>query len=385
MLESQIAVRGKIVYTMDGESIENGVVLIRGAKIERVGGSDLTVPPGYRIIEGAVVAPGFIDAHSVVGLAGMYNYEHDQDQIEYSNPVQPELRAFDAFNPHEGLVEWVRNLGITTLHTGHAPGALASGQTMIVKTTGDMHESSILDSSAMVAFTLGSGISSRYSSPGTRSKAVALLRAEFIRAREYLEKKKSGRADRMPAIDLELEALSEVLEGRIRALITAHTATDILAALRLSKEFGFIPVLDGAAESYLLLDELHEAAVPVLIHPTMIRPVGDARNASFETAAKLHESGIPFAFQSGYESYVPKTRIVRYEAAIAVSNGLSPEHALAASTIDSARLLGIDDRVGSLAPGKDADLIVFDGDPFEYLSKVCLVIINGIIYKEGCE
>jgi imidazolonepropionase-like amidohydrolase len=385
-LDAQIAVRGETVYTMDGRTIADGIVLIKDSKIEAVGSaSEITIPENYRLYSGKTVTPGLIDAHSVVGFAGMYNYGHDQDQIEYSNPVQPELRAIDAFNPREGLIEWVRNMGITTLHTGHAPGALASGQTMIVKTTGEMRQSSIVDSAAMIAITLGSGISSRYNSPSTRSKAVAMLRSELIKADEYRSKKDNRDESRRPSRDIKLETFASLLSGDIRALITVHTSHDILAALRIAEEFGFKLVLDGASESYLVTEEIKRAGVPVIIHPTMIRAVGDARNASYTTAETLRSANIPFAFQSGYESYVPKTRIVQYESAIAVANGLPFEAGLAAMTIESARLLGADNRIGSISPGKDADVVIFDGDPFEYITKACVVIINGIVFKEECE
>jgi imidazolonepropionase-like amidohydrolase len=143
-------------------------------------------------------------------------------------------------------------------------------------------------------------------------------------------------------------------------------------------------VLDGAAEAYLVLDEIKAAGVPVIIHPTMVRNYGDTRNASFETAGKLQEAGILFAFQSGYESYVPKTRVILYEAAIAVANGLEPIDAIAAMTINAARILGIDHRTGSITPGKDADMVLFDGDPFEYTSHVCNVILDGRVVSSSC-
>ncbi len=378
---AQIAVRGDIVYTMNGEAIQNGVVLINGKTIERVGAiDDITIPDEYEVYSGSVVTPGIIDARSVVGLAGMYNYDHDQDQIELSDPVQPELRAIDAYNPRENLIDFLLGLGVTTLHTGHAPGALASGQTMIVKTGGPYKEA-VIDSAKMVVFTLGPRVTSNFSTPGTRSKSIAMLRSEFFKAEEYAQRRASDDPERRPSPDIKLETLARVLDGELTALITAHTATEILAALRLAGEFGFQPVLAGASEAYLVIDELKGADVPVIIHPTMIRTFGDAQNASFETAAKLSEAGIRVVFQSGYESYVPKTRVVHYEAAIAVANGLPFEQGLASVTINTAELLGIDNRVGSLEAGKDADVVIFDGDPFEYLTNVETVIVDGKVVK----
>jgi imidazolonepropionase-like amidohydrolase len=379
---AQVAVRGDIVYSMNGSHIENGVVLINGRTIERVGSSeDIEIPDHYTVYTGKVVTPGLIDARSVVGLAGMFNYNHDQDQLELSAPVQPELRAIDAYNPREDLVDFLLGFGVTTIHTGHAPGALASGQTMIVK-TGGRYADAIIDSSKMVVFTLGPRVTSNFTSPGTRSKSIAMLRSDFLKAREYANRRSHSDPERRPSPDINLETLARVLNRELTALFTVHTATEILAALRLADEFGFNLVLAGASEAYLVIDEIKAAGVPVIIHPTMIRAFGDARNASFETAAKLHEAGILVVFQSGYESYVPKTRIVHYEAAIAVANGLPFEQGLASVTIDSARLLGIDDRVGSLESGKDADLVVWDGDPFEYLTNVETVLINGQVLKQ---
>ena len=174
--------------------------------------------------------------------------------------------------------------------------------------------------------------------------------------------------------------LGRVLEGQLSLLVTANSATEIAAALRLQREFGFDLVLDSAAESYLLLEEIRAAGVPVLVHPPMSR----VRNGSFETAARLAEAGIPFAIQTGFEGYVPKTRVLLWEAAIAAANGLGRERALEAVTLGAARILGVDDRVGSIEVGKDADLVLFDGDPFEYTSHVCGVIIEAEVQSREC-
>jgi imidazolonepropionase-like amidohydrolase len=374
------AIKGETVYTMAGAPITDGVVLVRDGRIDQVGpASRVRIPAGTQVHEARVVTPGFIDARSVVGLAGALNHAHDQDQLEMSSPFQPELRAIDAYNAREHLVIYVSNQGITTIHTGHAPGAIASGQTMIAKTTGGTINEALIDSVTMVAFTLGPSVSRNYNQVGTRSRTIAMLRAEFIKAEEYRRKVQAadGDASRMPPRDLKMETMMAVLNGEIRALITAQQVTEILAALRLRDEFGFDLVLDGAAEAYLVLDQIKEAGIPVFVHPTMVRTSGETQNASWETAARLHEAGIPFAFQAGFEGYVPKTRIIHYEAAIAVANGLPFLAGLEAITIGSARILGIADRVGSLERGKDADIVLFDGDPFEYLTSTTAVMING--------
>jgi imidazolonepropionase-like amidohydrolase len=382
---AQIAVRADTIYAMDGEPpITDGVVLIRDGQIERVGAaSDVDVPSGYDVHEATVVTPGIVDGHSVVGLAGIYNTAADQDQLETSDPMQPALRAIDAYNAREELVDWARSLGVTTLHTGHGPGAPISGQTMVVKTSGTTVGDALVDSVATMAMTLGTGVERNFRSPGTRAKTVAMLREQFIRAQEYRQKMNSE--DGVSSRDLGMEALARVLDGEITAMITAHRARDIMAALRLAEEFDFRLLLDGAAEAYRVLDEIEEAGVPVIIHPTMIRPGGDAENASFTTAAKLHEAGIPFAFQSGYEGYVPKTRVPLFEAAIAVANGLPREAALYALTQVPAMILGLEDRIGSLESGKDADLVLYNGDPFEYTTQVCTVLVDGAVVSEACQ
>jgi imidazolonepropionase-like amidohydrolase len=379
---AQIAVRGETVHTMAGAPIRDGVVLVRDGKIDRVGpASEVRIPEGYRTLSAKVVTPGLIDARCVIGLAGYLNQPQDQDQIERSSAIQPELRAIDAYNAREKLVEHVRGLGVTTIHTGHAPGSLVSGQTMIVKTAGNGAESSVLSPSAMITAALGPGGLAQGGSPGTRAKAVALLRAELLKAKDYAAKQ-SGPEERRPARDLRQEALARVIRRETPLLIHAHRAQDILTALRVAKEFDIRIILDGAAESYLVTDQVKAANVPVILHATMTRPGGEAENLSMETAATLRKAGIPVALQSGYESYVPKTRVVLFEAAVAAANGLSFAEALGTVTIEAARILGMADRVGSLEAGKDADLALFDGDPFEYTSHVTAVLIDGRVVSD---
>ena len=386
MAEAQLVVRGDVVYTSAGPPIDNGVVVISNGRIVSVGvAGEVAVPYGYREMEAAYVTPGLVDAHGTVGMSGIFNQPHDQDQLEKSDPLQPELRAIDGFNAREDLVAWVRDLGTTTVHTGHGPGATVSGQTLISKTNGETAHSALLDSSFALAITLGSSVSSNFKSPGTRSKGVALFRNALVEAQNYTRKRNSQDDTKETSVrSLRYEALASLLSGDLVALVTAHRASDILTALRLADEFGFRLILDGASEVYLVLDEVAEAGVPVILHPQMARAGGELRNLSLDTVAQLRDHAIPFAIQSGFEGYVPKTRVVLFEAAIAAANGLTFEEALASITISPARILGIDDRVGSIEPGKDADLVLFDGDPFEYTSHVCGVIIDGVPVSETC-
>ena len=194
---AQVAVRGKLVYTMAGSPIKNGTVVIRDGKIVAVGTSDtVRVPDGFEVLEAEVVTPGLIDAHSTVGLSGIFNYDHDQDQLERSDPIQPELRALDAYNAQEELINWVRSFGVTTVHTGHAPGELVSGQTLIAKTVGNSVEAAALVKSRAVAVTLSSEAQKETKAPGTRGKMVAMLRAELIKASEYASKQQPSRGRR---------------------------------------------------------------------------------------------------------------------------------------------------------------------------------------------
>ncbi|NDC52833.1 MAG: amidohydrolase [Planctomycetia bacterium] len=380
-----LVVRGGVVHTLAGPPIADGVVVIESGKIRAVGPAATTpVPPGAQQLQAAVVTPGLVDAHSVVGLSGYLNQPQDQDQLDPVEAIQPELRALDAYNPQERLIEWLRGFGVTTIHTGHAPGALVSGQTMVVKLSGNTVEEAVLRPTAMVAVTLGDaaraqGPDAEKKSPGTRSKAVAMLRSELVKAQEYLRKRSLADESKRPDTDLRLEALAKVLAREWPLLVTADRAHDIASALRLADEFQIRIVLDSAAESYLLVDRIKAAGVPVIVHPTMRRAGGggETENISFETAATLDKAGIPIALQSGYESYVPKTRVVLFEAGLAAAHGLSFADALAAITIDAARIVGVADRVGSLEVGKDGDAALFDGDPFEYTTHCTGVVIDG--------
>jgi imidazolonepropionase-like amidohydrolase len=371
---AQIAVKAETIWTMSGEPITNGVVLINNGKIEAVGtAASVKIPANYRVISAKVVTPGLIDAHSVIGLNGYLNQPHDQMALDGSSPIQPELRAIDAYNAEEFLIGWVRSFGVTTIHTGHQPSALVPGQTMIAKTVGKTVDEATLVPSAMINVTLGeSALAGQGKSPGTRSKEIAMLRAELIKAGNYKGEPR----------DLRQEMWKKVLNREMPLLVTAQRAVDIINVLRLAKEFNIKIVLDGVADAQQVLGEIKSSGFPVIVHPTMYRAGGETENLSMEDAAKLKAAGIPVALQSGYEGYVPKTRIVLFEAAVAAANGMTRSDALATITIDAAKILGLDNRIGSLAVGKDADLAMYDGDPFEYVTHCTGTIINGNVVSD---
>ena len=384
ILKAQIAVKADLVYTVSGASIRNGIVLVKNGKIENMG-PGLAIPPGYKIYETKILTPGLVDARSLVGISGALNIPTDQDQLEKSGPIQPELRAIDAYNPEESLVKVIRDYGVTTIHTGHGTGALVSGQTMIAKTKAGTVETVTIQPLSMLAMTIGPSVSTNFTTPGTKAKQIAMIRTELFKAQAHLKKQSDKDSSKRPAADLKMDMLVKLLKGEIKALITANSSIDMMSAIRLAKEFNLKLVLNGAAEAYRLIPEIKNANAEIILHATMARNGGDMVNMTMESAAILTKAGIAVSIETGFEGYVPKTRILLFEAAQAMAFGLSFDDALRSITLNPARLLGIADRVGSIEIGKDADLVLFNGDPFEYLSKVCGVMIDGIMVKETCQ
>ncbi len=397
-----LVVQAKRVLTAAGQTIENGTIVCLDGKIKAIGKTgEVVIPENATILKSEVAMPGMVDVRTCAGLSGILNVKHDSDQIEHSAPLQPELRAIDAYNPREELVEYIRSFGVTTIHTGHAPGELMSGQTLIAKTIGNTIEEALMVDGRAIAATLAeSSIKSGKTSPGTRGKQMAMLRSLLIEAQEF-QAKRNAKANPNPAVsdgkekekdgtekekekeaepiarNLRLEPLVEVLAGKKALLITADRAQDIASAIRLGEEFKIRIWLDSAADSHLMIPQIKAAGISVLLHPSMARASGEKENQSFQSATKLYAAGIPFAIQGGFEAYVPKVRVVLFEAAIAAAHGLSYDAAIESITISPARILGIHDRVGSLEVGKDADLALFDGDPLEYTTHCVGVVING--------
>lgn len=386
--QAQIAVRGETIHTAAGAPIHDGVVVIRDGKIAAVGPAASTpIPAGFRVLQAKVVTPGLIDAHSTVGVSGMLNQKQDQDQLDKSGPIQPELRAVDSYNSLDPLVDWMRSLGTTTLHTGPGPGALISGQSLVIKTAPQNLDAATLIADATIVGNIGpealSGAKDK--APSSIAKSIAMLRSEFTKAQEYQRKLAVADAEKRPARDLHLEALAGALDMKKPVMITVQRHQDILAALRLAEEFHLRLILDGAADAEQVLEPIRKSGFPVILHPTMARAEDALQNASMGTAAALQKAGILFALQSGFESYVPKSRVVLFEAAIAAGHGLPFDQALASITFNAARILGLDHRIGSIESGKDADLALFDGDPFEYTSHCTGTVVSGVLVHEGAK
>jgi imidazolonepropionase-like amidohydrolase len=382
---------------MDGAGVQGGpgMVLIRDGKIEAVrSGEHLSAPNGYQEVHGAYVTPGLIDADTTTGISGAYNISADQDQDEATDPNTADVRVRDSLNPQDLLYRYVNSLGVTTQQV--APGARnpVAGVAGIFKTVGPQSEIATVEQlmmraeSAMV-FNLGEGPKDTYGAnrkaPMTRMKTAEIIRHALLDAQQYQAKwdkwVKDGRdASKAPTLDTKSKVLAEVVSGRMPAIFNAYRTDDIDTAIRIGTEFHLKYTIASAAEAYLVTEAIHKAAVPLFVGPVMLAPFRhETANATYENAALVRQAGIPFALMTGYEGYVPKSRILLFEAGIAAANGLGLENALQAITISAAKLLGIDSQVGSLTAGKDADVVVFDGDPFEYTSHVLRVMVGGAV------
>ncbi|MGB9431842.1 MAG: amidohydrolase family protein [Candidatus Acidiferrum sp.] len=390
----KIAVLAGHVYTMGSETQGRpGMVLMSGGKIESVAfGADLQAPAGYQVLRADYATPGLIDVDTTAGISGAYNIPQDQDQDEATDPNTADVRSLDSFNPNEVLLKYVNRYGVTTIQSAPGPRNPIAGRAGIFKTVGPdsapatADQLAIRSESAMI-FNLGDVPKSTYKTdhkpPMTRMKTAEIIRHALWEAKAYQEKwekwKKDG-ADtaKQPSRDPRLEALIPVANGAMPAIFTVHRADDIVTAIRIGSEFHLKYMLASVTEGYLVREAIRQAGVPCLVGPIMQRPESpETANATYEIAELLQQAGIPMALMTGYEGYVPKNRILLFEAGIAAANGLGLEKALRAVTIDAAQILGIQDRVGSLAAGKDADVALFDGDPFEYTSHVLGVIVSG--------
>jgi imidazolonepropionase-like amidohydrolase len=392
-----VAISADHLYSMDGTAPQGGpgLVLVRDGKIESVrGGANLAAPTGYQAIHGAYVTPGLIDTDTTTGVSGAYNIPADQDQDESTDPNTADVRVRDSLNPQDLLYRYVNSFGVTTLQVAPGDRNPIAGVAGIFKTVGPQSAIATVDQlslrpeSAMV-FNLGEGPKDTYGSarkaPMTRMKTAEIIRKALLDAQQYRAKwdkwvKDGSDATKLPTLDTRLEALSPVVTGKLPAIFNAYRADDIDTAIRIGTEFHLNYSIASATEAYLITDVIRKAGIPVLIGPVMQAPFRhETANATYENAALVSQAGIPMALMTGYEAYVPKSRILVFEAAIAAANGLTLENSLRAITISAAKLLGVDGRLGSLAPGKDADVVVFDGDPFEYTSHVQTVVVGGAV------
>jgi len=377
------------IHTVSGDTITGGVILVQDGKIKQVGTqADIKVPANLPVLTAAVVTPGLIDTHTSVGVSGLLNMpKADQDQDELSGPNQADLRVLDSFNPNEPLLEWVRENGVTIVHAMPGRANVIAGQTGIFRTYGTTAEQMALKFPAGILVNLGEIPKAAYPGklPTTRMGTANLVRGAFADAQSYA-KKRSAAEDKKPAPNLKHEALEPALKGAIPVFFSAHRADDLLTALRLAQEFKLKPVLSLATEGYLIADKIAADKVPVIVHPTMQRPSTlETFNAHLGNAAALADHKISMTIGTAFEGYVPKQRVLRYEAAMAAVNGLGFDRALKSITLDAAKLLGIDDRFGSIEAGKTADLVLYDGDPFEHATHVTHTVVDGRVIWDRAE
>ena len=380
--EETLYIKAKTLYTSSNQGIlSNAVIVVKNSKIHQVG-TNISIPVKSKVIEADVITPGLIDSHTVIGVNGAFNVASDQDAFEKVDNMGAEYRILDSFNPNETLIKHARKFGVTTIHVTPQPAAPVGGVSAIFKTTGQTADAMALRTENAMLFNLGEAPKNYFrnsSGPSTRMATAALIRESLYKAKAWLGEDKDKRKP-----DLSMQALGKVLSGDLEAVFTAHTEHDIATAIRIAKEFNIKPIINYATEGYLIRDTLKAAEATVITAPTMQRSYrGEKENSSLEATRLYQAAQVPFVFSSGYEGYVPKTRVLIWEMAIAVANGLNKEAAINAATIVPATLWGLSDTIGSIEVGKDADLVLYQGDPFEYTSKVTGVYINGERVSDG--
>jgi len=376
------------VFTMAGKVYENGCVLIENGKIKEVG-EELTASFGEEIIDarGGWVLPGLVDAHSHLGTHEANMGFEGNDTNEITDPITPQLRVIDGLNPQDKAFEAVRASGVTTTLVAPGSANVIGGQCAVIKTYGRCVDEMVIVEPAAVKIAFGENPKRAYKElkkmPSTRMAIAGLLRQTLYEAKAYqVRKEKAAEREEYFAVDLKLEALLPVLEGRIPVKAHAHRADDILTAIRIAKEFNVSMTLDHCTEGHLITDYIKEAGFPAIVGPTMsARSKIELTNKSFFTAVKLAASGVKIAITTDHP--VTQMQYLPLCAGLAVREGLPLEDALRAITINAAEIIGAADRVGSIEPGKDADLAIFDGNPLQTLTKTLYTIIDGrVVYKK---
>nr|BCX01404.1 MAG: amidohydrolase [Bacteroidota bacterium] len=371
--------RGATIYPVSGPPIENGVLVIHQGKIVAVGPANrVSIPRGAVELDvrGKVIIPGLVDTHSHIGGG---------DGGDRSATLHPEVRILDAIDPQHDTFWKARAGGITTMNIMPGSGHLMSGQTVYVKprmarTIQEMLfcQDPLREVCGGMKMANGTNSLGNPPSPGTRAKSAALVRQLFLKAVEYREKIRQAQGDpaKMPARDLQMEALVEILEGKRIVHFHTHRHDDILTAIRLGQEFGFRPVLHHVSEAWKVADEIARARVPCSII-VLDSPGGkhEAVDIRWENGAALEKAGVDVAFHT--DDGITDSRLFLRSAALGVRAGMSRQKALEALTLAGARMLGLENRIGSLDPGKDADFVVLSGDPFSVYTHVEQTWIDG--------
>lgn len=378
------------VMTMAGPAFV-GDVAIENGKIVAVGQSLSYSDAEVRDVTGMTVMPGIVDPHCHIGMWEDAMGFEGADGNECTNPITPELRAIDAINPYDRCFEEAAAGGVTTCVTGPGSANVIGGQFVAIKTYGDSVDDMVLRFPVAVKAAFGENPKRVYNgknqTPSTRMATAALMRKALIEAQEYNEKLERGKADpeKMPERNLGKEILARVMRRELPMKIHAHRADDILTAIRICREFKLRYTLDHCTEGYLITDKLKEALSEdcegIIVGPLLTdRSKIELKNLSFKAPKVLEQAGIEYAMMTDHpvtpEQYLPIC------TAVAVREGASEEGALKAITINAAKITGIADRVGSIEVGKDADIAVFSGHPFDFRSRCVLTLVNGKVAHE---
>lgn len=378
------------VMTMAGPAFV-GDVAIENGKIVAVGQNLSYSDAEVRDVTGMTVMPGIVDPHCHIGMWEDAMGFEGADGNECTNPITPELRAIDAINPYDRCFEEAAAGGVTTCVTGPGSANVIGGQFVAIKTHGDSVEDMVLRFPVAVKAAFGENPKRVYNgknqTPSTRMATAALMRKALIEAQEYNEKLEKGKVDpeKMPERNLGKEILARVIRRELPMKIHAHRADDILTAIRICREFKLRYTLDHCTEGYLITDKLKEALSEdcegIIVGPLLTdRSKIELKNLSVKAPKVLEQAGIEYAMMTDHpvtpEQYLPIC------TAVAVREGASEEGALKAITINAAKITGIADRVGSIEVGKDADIAVFSGHPFDFRSRCVLTLVNGKVAHE---
>jgi imidazolonepropionase-like amidohydrolase len=384
-----LAITGGVVHTISHGIWPDHAVLIREGRIEDVILSEL-VSPDYEILDasGKIVLPGLIDARTSVGLFGDGSGFQNADHEELTDPDAAWVRAIDALNPADPAFADAREAGVTTVLTGPGTTNVAGGLSAVVKTSGDTVEEMLVHQPAGLQIGLGRPPVDAYRDKNkvwTRMGVAGLLRERLASARSHLRKLERAESDpeKVPEREFRLEPYAALLRREYPARVRVATAEDAWTALRLADEFGFDLVLEQLTEGHLagLPGELARRGLPCVLGPMMkAAKTPETKALTFRTAAILAEVGIPIALCTGHPSR--PIRFLALEAALAVRGGLDGEVALRAVTLNAAAALGLAGKLGSIEPGKEADLAIFDGDPLLPTSRVTHTLVAGkVIYE----
>ncbi|HTX82496.1 MAG TPA: amidohydrolase [Streptosporangiaceae bacterium] len=386
MASGTVAIVGGRVVPINGDPIDDGTVLVADGRITAVG-AGLPVPDGVPVIDahGSWVLPGFIEAHGHVGVHEEGEGWAGSDSNELTEPVTAHVRALDAINPADlGFRDAVSG-GVLAVNVNPGSGNPIGGQTAALKCWGRTVDQMLLKAPAGMKSALGENpkrvYGERKQSPATRLGTAAVIRAALVDAANYLAKldaeQRKPDDERKPIDrDLKLEALGRVLRREIPWRQHCHRADDIATALRIAEEFGYELVIDHGTEAHLLADILAAKDIPVIIGPLFTsRSKVELRNRSLDNPGKLAAAGVTIAITTDHP--VVPINFLAHQAALSVKHGLDRDTALRALTINPARIVGIEDRLGSIEPGKDADLVVWSGDPLDVLSRVEYALIDG--------